>query len=141
MRHVRLVSVNKQRPFIAVVDDDPGVRKALANLLRMSALEVELFDGGAAFLASLEDRKPDCVVLDLAMPGVSGFDVLSCLAADTAAKVGVLAITARDSARWCERAPASGAPSVHWPAGQARVCTSPSMRKPSWTRSVKRSQT
>jgi FixJ family two-component response regulator len=104
-----LHSVGNRRPFLAVVDDDPGVRKALTNLLRAAAFEVQTFDAGEAFLASLNDRRPDCVVLDLAMPGMSGFDVLSCLSADPADSIAIVAITARDSNRWCKRALARGA--------------------------------
>ena len=43
-------------------------------------MSVESFAGGAEFLESLAERRPDCVVLDLHMPGVSGFDVQARLA-------------------------------------------------------------
>jgi FixJ family two-component response regulator len=64
------------RRRIAVVDDEVSVRKALSRLLRSAGMDVDMFPSGAAFLASLQDSEPDCVVLDLHMPGVNGFDVL-----------------------------------------------------------------
>jgi FixJ family two-component response regulator len=66
----------KPKPFrIAVVDDEANVRQALERLLRSSGLEVETFAGGAAYLASIEESPPDCVVLDVNLPGLSGFEV------------------------------------------------------------------
>ena len=62
-------------PLIAVVDDEESVRKALSRLLRASGYVVETHASGAEFLASLDCRRPDAVVLDLHMPGVTGFDV------------------------------------------------------------------
>jgi FixJ family two-component response regulator len=63
------------RRKVAVVDDEVSVRKALGRLLRSAGMEVGIFPSGAAFLANLQDWEPDCVVLDLHMPEVNGFDV------------------------------------------------------------------
>ena len=59
-----------------MVDDEVSVRKALSRLLRSAGMDVDMYPSGAAFLASLQHSEPDCVVLDLHMPGVNGFDVL-----------------------------------------------------------------
>ena len=72
--------MNKERPFIAVIDDEQAVRTALRRLLQSAAMEVETFDGGATFLAALVGRRPDCAVLDLHMPDMTGFDVLAWIA-------------------------------------------------------------
>ena len=61
---------------IAIVDDEAAVRKALWRLLSASNLGAETFSSGQAFLGSLTSERPDCVVLDLHMPGLSGLDVL-----------------------------------------------------------------
>jgi two-component system response regulator FixJ len=61
--------------LIAVVDDDTAVRTMLGRLLRLSDYEVCAFSSGAAFLASLAGRLPACVVLDVHMPELSGFEV------------------------------------------------------------------
>ena len=68
-------AMEKARPFVAVVDDEESVRAALVRLLRASAFECEAFASGQAFLASLAMRRPDCLVLDLQMEGLTGRDV------------------------------------------------------------------
>ena len=101
--------MSEPRRFIAVVDDEPAVCKALERLLRSARFEVATFCSGAAFLASLSDRRPDCVVLDVHMPGMSGFDVQSHLVADPIGGIGVVIITAHDSSESQQRALAGGA--------------------------------
>ena len=58
------------------------MRTALCSLLRAAGHRVVLFASGEEFLESLNVFLPDCVLLDLLMPGFSGFDVLSRLTAD-----------------------------------------------------------
>jgi FixJ family two-component response regulator len=65
---------------VAVVDDEESVRKALQRLMSSAGLSVETFASGAEFLESLSHQRPACVVLDLHMPGVSGFEVQARLA-------------------------------------------------------------
>jgi FixJ family two-component response regulator len=60
---------------VAVVDDEEPVRTALARLLRLAHYEVSLFPSGEAFLESLDNQRPDCVILDINLPGLSGLDV------------------------------------------------------------------
>src|SRR5947209_6808987 len=84
---VNLPRVKGSQPYIAVVDDEPAVLKALERLFRSAKIEVATFASGAAFLASTEIRQPDCVVLDLHMPEMNGFDVLSRLSACPGKKV------------------------------------------------------
>ena len=61
--------------LVAVVDDDASVRKAIRRLLVASDLQVETFASGEEFLRSLCAHTPDCLILDLHMPGLSGLDV------------------------------------------------------------------
>jgi len=56
-----------------------SVRKALQRLLRVAGFDVTAFASGLEFYFSLESLRPDCLVLDLHMPGMSGLDVLRCL--------------------------------------------------------------
>ena len=58
-----------------MVDDKVSVCTALGRLLRLADYEVAAFGSGEEFLASLTSRRPDCVILDVHMPGLSGFDV------------------------------------------------------------------
>jgi FixJ family two-component response regulator len=83
-------------PLLAVVDDDVDVRVALTRLVSAAGFTVETFASGAEFLRSLQDHEPDCLVLDLHMPEMSGFDVQSALARDHSA-VPVLVITGHDT--------------------------------------------
>src|SRR6187431_1543887 len=69
--------MSKERPVIAVIDDEEGVRTALRRLLHSAGLAVEVFDSGPAFLAALNGKRPDCAVLDLHMPDMTGFEVLA----------------------------------------------------------------
>lgn len=67
--------MENRRSFVAVVDDEESVRRALLRLLRAANLDAEAFASGEAFLESLDKFRPDCVVLDLQMPGLTGRDV------------------------------------------------------------------
>jgi FixJ family two-component response regulator len=60
---------------VALVDDDASVRIALVRMLRLAGYEVSAFGSGPEFLASLNARLPDCLVLDVHMPSMSGFEV------------------------------------------------------------------
>ena len=93
---------------VAVVDDEATVRKALGRLLSASGLAVETFATGQAFLDSLQLRQPDCLVLDLHMPGLTGFAVQRELAR-TAVRLPIVIITANDDADWRVQCLAAGA--------------------------------
>ncbi len=64
-----------RQPLIAVVDDDASIRRALLRLLRMSHYRAESFDSSIAFLESIVERMPDCVILDVQMPLMTGIEV------------------------------------------------------------------
>jgi FixJ family two-component response regulator len=64
------------RKLVAVVDDDESVRESLPDLLRSFGLEVEPFASAEAFLASGSVERTGCLVLDVAMPGISGPELL-----------------------------------------------------------------
>jgi len=61
--------------FIVVIDDDHSVRKALRRLLRAALMRVETYASGETFLDTVLDRDPDCLILDIRMPGLTGPDV------------------------------------------------------------------
>jgi FixJ family two-component response regulator len=66
--------VNKA-PLIAIVDDDDAIRRALSRLLSAYGFKVMTFASGQAFIDSLTGQRPDCVVMDFQMPGLTGGDV------------------------------------------------------------------
>jgi FixJ family two-component response regulator len=68
--------------WIAVVDDDPAVLKALSRLLRSRAFLVHTYESGQEFLASLAKGLPACVIVDLQMPAMSGLELKQHLVRD-----------------------------------------------------------
>lgn len=69
-----------QNPRIAVIDDDPSVCVAIGRLLRALDMVPDTYSSAIAFLDALQIEPPDCLVLDLQMPGMNGLDVMSYLA-------------------------------------------------------------
>jgi FixJ family two-component response regulator len=63
------------RPLISVVDDDESVRESLPDLLREFGFEAQTFSSAEEFLASESGVDTNCLVLDVAMPGMSGPDL------------------------------------------------------------------
>ena len=62
-------------PLVSVVDDDESVRESLPELLRECGFAAEAFSSAEAFLASDLLRDTNCLLLDVAMPGMSGPDL------------------------------------------------------------------
>ena len=61
-----------KRSLVSVVDDDESVRESLPDLLREFGFAAEAFSSAEAFLASAVVRETSCLLLDVAMPGMSG---------------------------------------------------------------------
>jgi FixJ family two-component response regulator len=64
------------RPLVSVVDDDESVRESLPDLLREFGFAVETFASAEEFLESGRMSETRCLILDVAMPGMSGPDLL-----------------------------------------------------------------
>lgn len=81
--------------MISVVDDDELVRNAMVRLLRIAGFTARGFPSGQVFLESWLTERPDCLIIDLQMPGMSGVEVLRALnSAD--ANLPTIIITAHD---------------------------------------------
>jgi FixJ family two-component response regulator len=63
------------RSLVSVVDDDESVRESLPDLLREFGFSAEAFSSAEAFLASDVVGRTSCLLLDVAMPGMSGPDL------------------------------------------------------------------
>jgi FixJ family two-component response regulator len=63
------------RSLLSVVDDDESVRESLPDFLRQFGFAVEAFSSAEAFLASDCLSQTTCLILDIAMPGMSGPDL------------------------------------------------------------------
>jgi FixJ family two-component response regulator len=82
MKKVESTGANMFDPkkVIAVVDDDPGIRKALARLLRGAGFEAHAFGTAEEFLRSEESGSDFCLLLDIRLPGMSGLELYASLA-------------------------------------------------------------
>jgi FixJ family two-component response regulator len=67
---------------VFIVDDDSSVRDALVLLLKIEGYAPQCFGDGASFLEAVQNVSPACVILDLHLPGESGFEILRKLAAE-----------------------------------------------------------
>ena len=83
-------------PRIAIVDDDKSVRKALSRLLGGASFDVRAFGSGPEFLECLDCFRPDCIVLDMQMPEMTGLDLQRHLAR-VGPDIPVIVITGHDS--------------------------------------------
>jgi FixJ family two-component response regulator len=64
-----------ERSLVSVVDDDESVRESLPDLLKQFGFAARAFSSAEAFLASEFVSETSCLLLDIAMPGMSGPDV------------------------------------------------------------------
>lgn len=62
-------------PVIAIVDDDASVGRSLVRVVESAGYKGELFGSAREFLAWLPDNRASCLVLDVHMDGLSGFDL------------------------------------------------------------------
>lgn len=95
------------RTRVAVVDDDPSFCRALGRLLRASGFEVLLYSNAEEFLSRPAGESPDCAVLDIHMPGISGVELRQRLLA-TGSSTPVIFVTAHDEPAIRREAEAAG---------------------------------
>lgn len=88
---------------IAILDDEEHYRHALSRLLKAHGYDVASFSAGEELIAEVAQRPFDCVLLDLHMPGMTGFDVLARLR-DQPAPPPVIVITAHDDPDFVKKA-------------------------------------
>lgn len=100
--------MRKESTFIAVLDDEPQMRKALQRLLSTHGFQVEDYASAFDFVEKQTSHPADCLILDLHMPEINGFDVL----ADLGSKgqhLPVVVITGQDDPGTEERVRQLGA--------------------------------
>jgi RNA polymerase sigma factor (sigma-70 family) len=95
-------------PIVFVVDDDPSVRRAIKRLVESVGLRVELFGSAQGFLASERPDSPNCLVLDIRLPGMSGLDFQRELA-EAGIPIPIIFITAHGDIPMTVRAMKAGA--------------------------------
>src|SRR5512139_3042719 len=94
--------------MVYLIDDDESVRRALQRLLRSAGFEVKAFSSAESFLQSGNFDAGGCIVLDIRMPGLTGFDVQERLASMDI-RIPVITVSAFDDAETRERARILGA--------------------------------
>ena len=96
-------------PLVALVDDDPGVRRALSRLLRAAALDVVAYESAEAFLARpAETPSVACVILDVSMAGLDGLALQRRLA-ETGQSMPIVFLTGHGDIPMSVRAMKAGA--------------------------------
>ncbi|MER9431477.1 response regulator [Mesorhizobium sp. M0408] len=96
-----------RRAYIAVVDDDESIRESLPDLIGVFGHEAEAFSSAEEFLASKRVDQTNCLVLDIAMPGMSGIELQRELALQ-GRQIPIVFITAHGDDRICHRLRQSG---------------------------------
>ncbi|MGW1725387.1 response regulator transcription factor [Streptomyces sp. NPDC002306] len=87
---------DRARPgAVLVVDDDPAIRRSLERGLRLSGFRVRTAEDGRAALDAIRETRPDVLVLDVSMPGMSGIEVCARLR-DDGQDLPVLMLSALD---------------------------------------------
>ena len=117
-----------KRSLVSVVDDDESVRESLPDLLRQFGFAAQAFSSAEAFLASEVVSETRCLILDIAMPGMSGPDLQQELMRRRQ-EIPIVFITAngdRTVASACSRK------------AQSSACSSRSARRPCSTHSTRR---
>jgi FixJ family two-component response regulator len=94
--------------FVAIVDDDLAVRKGLARLLGASAIRARSFASAREFLDSLSAEVPECLIVDLQMPEMTGLELQGELGR-LGARIPTIVITAHNESGLRERCLAAGA--------------------------------
>jgi FixJ family two-component response regulator len=97
-----------ERPLVSVVDDDESVRESLPDLLRKFGFAARAFSSAEEFLTSDSVGETECLILDVAMPGMTGLDLQRELKR-RGQKVPVIFITAQKDSNLRERAFEQGA--------------------------------
>ena len=106
MLYLNLMSKPGER--IAILDDDASVRKALLRLFGTSRYKVTAYASAAEFLAAIEQCIPNCLIADLQMPTMTGFELQSHLGR-AGIRIPTIIVTAFDEPDTRERCLAAGA--------------------------------
>jgi FixJ family two-component response regulator len=95
-------------PLISVVDDDESIRESLDGLLKSLGYETAVFSSAESFLSSDATAKTDCLILDVRMPGMSGFELQQALI-DRQQEIPIIFITSVSAEDMIARVTATGA--------------------------------
>ena len=100
--------MDEARKLICIVDDDTSVRRALGRLIRAFGFDVETHASGRECLDGAQIDRAECLVLDVSMPGMDGFELYTLLQA-SGRSVPTVFISAHDEEGYGPKARALGA--------------------------------
>jgi len=95
-------------PTVFVIDDDADVRSSIQGLLKSAGIRSESFETAEAFLGIKESDGPNCLVLDVSLPGVSGLELQRKLA-DAGVRIPIIFLTGHGDIPMTVKALKSGA--------------------------------
>jgi FixJ family two-component response regulator len=95
-------------PWIAIVDDDPSVLKALTRALRVRAFQTRTYGSAKEFLTALSGGMPNCLIVDLQMPEMTGLELLQHLTRN-GIRIPTIVIPAHADMGFSERCRSAGA--------------------------------
>jgi two-component system KDP operon response regulator KdpE len=102
---------------VLVVEDDPGLARALAITLRARHYEVDIAHTGSGALEAAASRPPDLLILDLGLPDLDGMDVLHAVRGWSTVNAGVSTMGSTSAGRERRRAARTRASSSPMPKG------------------------
>src|SRR4051812_32036598 len=102
------IPMSQMQPVVAIVDDDVAIQRALVRLLYAAGWHAVTFTSAEAFLQTDMQVSPDCLVLDVWLPGMTGVELLEHLVA-TGSTLQAVLFTARDDLQMRMRAMQAGA--------------------------------
>lgn len=89
--------MKRDKLLIAIVDDDTSICRALSRLIRAESMDAETFSSAVDFLEIGEKHEPDCLILDVQMPGMTGLELQKQLTTRNS-RIPIIFITAHDEA-------------------------------------------
>ena len=95
-------------PLIAIVDDDRWIRRSLERLLKSAGFRSEVFASAEDYLVAGNHQETGCIILDIGLPGMSGFELERRLTADRNRRP-IVFVSARDEPEVRDEATHAGA--------------------------------
>ncbi len=95
---------------VLLIEDEPNIIEAISFILSRDGWKVDTHSNGQTAIATVLRKRPDLIILDVMLPGMSGFDILRSLREEAAtAEIPVLMLTARGQTKDREMAEKIGA--------------------------------
>ena len=90
----RSMDMDSARTLVAVIEDDPGIRELVTDLLQREGFEVHAFADAGSFFRSASTERIDCLILDVMLPGEDGLSICRTLRA-ARPRLPILMVSAR----------------------------------------------